>query len=250
MRIRTVWPILALAVLSACSLRTVSCGPVTAPNAQAAPQAEASAPTRAAAGETAEAAMVRIAFLGDSVTSGLGVTTDQAYPNRVQEMFAAEGYKEVETINAGISGDTSAGALRRLDQVLQEPGVKLLVVAIGGNDALRGLSTTETRSNVTAIVDATIQKGIGVVLVGMEAPTNLGTDYRDAFRASFAEIARSYAQVVTYVPFLLEGVAGDAALNQDDGIHPNPKGAQVIAEHLYPTLRRIIDQMGGLGGVR
>jgi acyl-CoA thioesterase I len=193
-------------------------------------------------GQVAESEKVVIPILGDSLTAGLGLTTSQAFPNRLQEMFLAEGYREVEIQNAGVSGDTTAGGLRRV-QSLIAPNVKAMVVALGGNDALRGISVTETRENLTAIVNQLRGAGVNVILAGMEAPTNLGEDYRSAFRAVYGTIARDYGREIMFIPFLLEGVAGDPALNQADGIHPNEQGAKVIAEQLYPRLRDMVDQL-------
>lgn len=185
---------------------------------------------------------LKIAFLGDSLTAGLGLLSDQAYPGVIGKQFVADGYPEVEIVNAGISGDTTAGGLRRLDSAL-EPGVRIVVVALGGNDALRGLSPTQTHDNLELIIKAAQGKDVQVVLVGMLAPPNLGPDYRDAFAKVYPDLARQYTKTVTYVAFLLEGVAGDPALNQQDGIHPTADGAKIIAEHLYPTLRNLVDAM-------
>jgi acyl-CoA thioesterase-1 len=166
----------------------------------------------------------------------------QAFPSRLQDMFAAEGYGEVEVLNAGVSGDTTAGGLRRVESVLA-PNVRILLVALGGNDALRGLSATQTRENLAAIIEGSLQRGVRVMLAGMEAPTNLGEDYRTAFRGAFTQLASEYRGRISVVPFLLEGVAADPALNQADGIHPNEQGAKLVAEHLYPTLRDMVDQI-------
>ena len=185
---------------------------------------------------------LKIAFLGDSLTAGLGLLSEQAYPAVIGKQFASDGYSDVEVVNAGVSGDTTAGGLRRLDAAL-EPGVRIVVVALGGNDALRGLSPTQTHDNLESIIRGSQAKDVQVVLVGMLAPPNLGPDYRDAFAKTYTDLARQYKKTVTYVPFLLEGVAGDAALNQADGIHPTAAGAQIIAEHLYPTLRNLVDAM-------
>jgi acyl-CoA thioesterase-1 len=201
------------------------------------PAAAAVAPDR---GATAGA--MKLVFLGDSVTAGLGLLADQAYPALVGNQFAADGYSQVEVVNAGVSGDTTAGGLRRLGGAL-EPGVRILVVALGGNDALRGLSPTETHDNLAAIIRGAEAQGVQVVLVGMLAPPNLGPDYRDAFARVFIDLARDNKKTVAYVPFLLEGVAGNPALNQPDGIHPTAEGAKIVADHLYPTLRNLVDAM-------
>jgi acyl-CoA thioesterase I len=232
-------------LVAVCAAHAVSCTPRTGPPDQAASAAPAAEDTPQTPGGQKRFA---IAFLGDSITAGLGLTTAQAYPNRLQEMFAAEGYREVEIINNGLSGDTTAGALRRVDQAA-EPGVRIAVVALGGNDALRGLSPTQTRENLSQIIEAITQRGVGVVLVGMQAPTNYGPDYQDAFRAVFVQLSSQYRGTIVYIPFLLEGVAGQPTLNQEDGIHPNEQGARVIAEHLYPSLRKLVDEMSsGAGG--
>jgi acyl-CoA thioesterase I len=242
MTIRRAIPIVAAGLLiSACSLRSVSCG--TPPALQAPPADQAATPS--APGAPTEAAKLKIAFLGDSLTAGLNLVSQQAYPAVIEDMFAAEGYTQVESVNAGISGDTTAGGRRRVDQVF-EPGVRILVVALGGNDALRGLGPSQTRENLKAIIDTARAKGVSVMLCGMEAPANLGPDYRDAFHELFPLLAREYRDI-KFMPFLLAGVAGDPALNQADGIHPNEQGARVIAEHLYPTLRTLVDELGGGG---
>lgn len=239
---RAVVLLAATALISACSLRNVACGrPAPAQSTITDP---ASAPPPPASSDPTEAQTFKIAFLGDSLTAGLNLLSQQAYPALVQEMFAAEGYSQVESVNAGISGDTTAGGRRRVDQTL-EPGVRILVVALGGNDALRGLGVAQTHDNIKAIIDAARAKGVRVVLCGMEAPTNLGADYRDAFRDVFAQVARENRDGVKFVPFLLAGVAGNPALNQADGIHPNEQGAKAIAELLYPTLRTQVDELGG-----
>ena len=193
-------------------------------------------------GQLPEDQKVIIVTLGDSLTAGLGLTTSQAYPALLQDMFAAEGYREVEIQNAGVSGDTSAGGRRRV-QGLLTPTVRGLVVALGANDALRGISVCETRENLSQIIEQALGAGVNVILTGMEGPTNLGEDYRTSFREMYVELAREYGRQVIFVPFLLEGVAGNPSLNQADGIHPNEAGAKVIAELLYPRLRDLVDQL-------
>jgi acyl-CoA thioesterase-1 len=233
-----------LLVLSACSLRTLSCG-VPAPDTQAPASTEA-ASSPDASGAASDPSTGRVVFLGDSLTAGLGVLSDEAYPSLLQKKFDAEGY-HYEMLNAGLSGDTTAGALRRVDDLLGGD-TKILVVALGGNDELRGLSLAQTHDNLSGIIDAAAAKGVPVMLAGMYAPTNLGPDYQTGFSAIFPRLAREHKDQVVFVPFLLEGVAGNPALNQPDGIHPNPQGAQVIADLLYPKLRTMVDSIGGGGG--
>jgi len=186
--------------------------------------------------------MIGVVVLGDSITAGLGVLVEESFPSRLQMLFIEEGYHDVEIMNAGVSGDTTAGGLRRVDALLT-PEVRVAIVALGGNDALRGLSVSDTRQNLTGIIDRFLGAGVSVLLTGMEGPTNLGEDYRASFRNTFHELSAEYAGRVRFVPFLLEGVAGLPAFNQPDGIHPNPEGAQKIAELLYPMVRDLVDEI-------
>jgi acyl-CoA thioesterase I len=179
-----------------------------------------------------------ILFLGDSLTAGFGLTPDEAYPSLVEETLRAEGH-ELEVINGGLSGETTAGGLRRLNWVLRRP-VDLLVVALGGNDGLRGLEPAETRANLQAIIDTAreTQPEARLLLAGMLAPPNMGRTYAEAFAAVFPELAE--ANEVAFLPFLLEGVAGEPSLNQADGIHPNAPGQRRLALHLLEALRPLL----------
>jgi acyl-CoA thioesterase-1 len=181
----------------------------------------------------------KIVALGDSLTAGLGLPATDAYPAVLQRTLDANGYR-FEVVNAGVSGDTSAGGLRRLDWSLQGD-VRVLIVALGANDGLRGLPPPQLKSNLEKIIARAKDRKITVVLAGMEAPPNYGPEYTSAFRAVYKDLARE--QQVVLLPFLLANVAGDAALNQADGIHPNAKGASIIAAALWTTLRPILDQM-------
>ena len=242
---RTVLVALA-ALAAACSLRNVGCRMPEPQNAEQAGDPAAQAPAAAAAEPGAPSPRtIEIVFLGDSLTAGMGLLSQQAFPALIESDFEKEGYS-VEAINAGISGDTSAGGLRRVDGLLT-PRVKILVLALGANDALRGLTVTQTRDNLSAIIRAAQAKGVSVVVCGMEAPTNYGDDYRTAFRDVFLRIGMEFKNSITYVPFLLEGVAGNPAMNQADGIHPNEQGARVIADMLYPRIRTVVDSIGGGG---
>lgn len=180
----------------------------------------------------------RIVFLGDSLTAGLGLPSDQSYPALIGKKLNERGY-DFEIVNAGVSGDTSAGGSRRLDWSL-EGDVRVLVLALGANDGLRGLPTDEMKKNLTLVLDRAKARNIPVVLAGMEAPPNNGPEYTRAFRQVYADLAKEYD--VRFVPFLLLGVAGNPALNQGDGIHPNARGAEIVADlvlaELEPALRR------------
>jgi len=193
-------------------------------------------------GAAAASAVTGVVILGDSITAGLGLVVEESFPSQLQTLFIEEGYSEVEIINAGLSGDTTAGGLRRVDTVLT-PDVRIAVVALGGNDALRGLSVADTKRNLAAIIDGFLESGVSVLLTGMESPTNLGEDYRANFRGAFQDLSVEYVGRIRFVPFLLEGVAGMPALNQGDGIHPNAEGAGRIAELLYPALRDLVDEI-------
>jgi acyl-CoA thioesterase-1 len=239
-RRRLILSSIAIVAISGCSLRNVSCG--AAPPPQVAQETAPSPEDPGSGGRT-----LTIAFLGDSLTAGLGLLSQEAYPSILDDMFEAEGYGEVEVSNAGISGDTTAGGLRRIEQVVSG-NVEIVVVALGGNDALRGLSIAQTYDNLNGIIEASLNAGADVLLVGMQAPTNLGEDYQSTFRALYNRLALEHGRQVKFIPFLLEGVAGQPELNQQDGIHPNAAGARKIAELLYPKLRDMVDQRLGSGG--
>ena len=177
-----------------------------------------------------------IVFLGNSVTFGLGLPPHEAYPSIIQELIDAAGYA-YKVHNASVSGDTTAGGLRRLSWVL-DGDIHVLVVALGANDGLRGLSIIQMQENLSSIIEQAQSKDILVLLTGMEAPPNLGSIYANDFRVVFRDLADEYD--VTLLPFLLEGVAGNVGLNQADGIHPNTKGAQMIAEMVWRMLKPML----------
>lgn len=197
-------------------------------------------PRPAPAPEAPKPARPTIVFLGDSLTAGLGLDATKSYPALLQARLTREGY-DYEVVNAGVSGDTSAGGLRRLDWVLDRR-VRVLVVALGGNDGLRGLAPGELRRNLEAIVERGARAGAVVILAGMEAPPNNGPEYTAAFREVYAEVAR--ARRLPFIPFLLHGVAGDAAMNQGDGIHPNERGAAAVADTVWRTLQPVLAKRG------
>jgi len=177
-----------------------------------------------------------IVALGDSLTAGLGVAADEAYPARLEARLAREGYA-YRVVNAGVSGDTTAGGLRRVDWVLRAKP-EIVIVALGANDGLRAQSPQTMRENLTAIVKRLQAAGARVLLVGMRLPPNYGADYTTEFEAVFPEVARSTG--AAFMPFLLDGVAAETRLNQPDGIHPTAAGYQVIADRLWPYLRPLL----------
>ncbi|MBN1847522.1 MAG: arylesterase [Deltaproteobacteria bacterium] len=175
------------------------------------------------------AAETRILFLGDSITAGLGVEKEQAYPHLVGKALRLKGYEDVTIINAGISGSTTASALSRLQwHTRMRPDI--LVLALGANDGLRGLSTREMKTNLDATIQYALDQGIKVILAGMELPPNYGAEFARAFRAVFKDLAQKHP--IGFMPFLLKDVGGVARLNQPDGIHPNPDGHEIIARNI------------------
>jgi acyl-CoA thioesterase-1 len=177
-----------------------------------------------------------IVALGDSLTAGLGVAPDEAYPALLEARLRREklGY---HVVNAGVSGDTSAGGRRRVDWVLRTKP-EVVIVALGANDGLRGLPVDELRDNLEAIVRRVQGAGARVLLAGMRVPPNYGDEYARAFAAVFPEVARRTGAALA--PFLLDGVAGHARLNQADGIHPTAEGHKLIAASLWPRLRPLL----------
>jgi acyl-CoA thioesterase I len=178
----------------------------------------------------------RVVFLGDSLTAGLGVDAAHAYPALIQDRLRAAGYPHL-VVNAGVSGDTSAGGLRRLDWSLKGR-VDVIVVALGANDGLRGLSPRDLQANLGTIVERARARNASVLLAGMEAPPNFGAEYTREFRAVYPAVAKKYD--VPLVPFLLAGLAGVPALNQSDGIHPNPQGHRMIADLVWRQLEPML----------
>ena len=179
----------------------------------------------------------RIVILGDSLTAGLGLPRNQAYPALLQQRISDEGFN-FEVVNAGVSGDTSAGGLARLDWALTGD-VKVLIVALGGNDGLRGLPVQQLKQNLSQIIERARARRITVMLAGMEAPPNHGWEYVVDFHQVFADLAQKYR--VAFVPFLLKGVAGHDELNQRDGIHPTAEGARIVADTVWAALRPILE---------
>jgi acyl-CoA thioesterase-1 len=177
-------------------------------------------------------------FLGDSLTAGLGLPREQSVPSLIQARLNQEGYR-YEVVNAGVSGDTSAGGLSRLDWSLAG-NVEIVVVELGANDGLRGLPPAQMKRNLDEVITRAKRRGITVVLTGMEAPPNYGPAYTAEFREVFRDLADDHD--VTFVPFFLEGVAGNARLNLRDGIHPNADGARVIEQNVWRALEPLLEK--------
>jgi acyl-CoA thioesterase-1 len=185
----------------------------------------------------------RVVALGDSLTAGLGLRQQDAYPAVLQRRIDAAGLN-FEVVNAGVSGDTSAGGLRRLDWALGGD-VKVMILALGANDGLRALPPAQLKRNLAQMIEKTQARGITVVLAGMESPPNFGRTYSVEFHNVYPELAKQYG--VTLVPFLLEGVAGLDSLNQSDGIHPSAEGARIVADNIWAKLKPILEKTAPRG---
>jgi len=184
-----------------------------------------------------EKSLPKIVAFGDSLTAGYGLPEQLSYPALLQKRLQAEGLK-YEVVNAGVSGDTSAGGVRRIDWAL-EGDVRVVILELGANDILRGQPIDEMKKNLTTIVEHARTKGATVLLTGMEAPTNSGVEYRNDVHEAFSSLASHYQ--LPFIPFFLDGVAGIESLNQRDGIHPNEEGTKLVVETVYKSLRPLIN---------
>ena len=197
--------------------------------------------TRSAAAVDSNAVSIRtpvVLFFGTSLTAGLGLDPEQAYPTLIEKKAQAEGVP-IRVVNAGLSGETTAGAVRRIDWVLRTP-VDLVVIEGGANDALRGLAPEDARANLEQLIAAVRAKQpqAKIALVQMEAPPNYGVSYTRNFHAIYPEVAKK--DNVTLLPFLLDGVAGIPRLNQPDGVHPNVTGERIVADNVWKALKPIV----------
>jgi acyl-CoA thioesterase-1 len=184
---------------------------------------------------------IKMVVLGDSLSAGLGLSASAAFPERLQKSLKSKGI-EVDMVNAGVSGDTSSGGRDRLDWSVPA-GTEAVLVELGANDALRGVDPSVTRAALTEIVTRLKARGIAVLLCGMVAPPNYGSDYSARFNAIYPELAKSFA--VPLYPFFLEGVATDARLNQADGMHPTAEGVDVIVKNILPTVEAFLGAITG-----
>ncbi len=229
----------ACAVLAALAAGCGGAGgssPAAAESPAVAARPATAGPGEAAIEAEADAARPRIVFLGDSLTAGYGLAREHSVPSLVQARLDREGYRYT-VVNAGVSGDTSAGGLSRLDWSL-EGDVKVLVIELGANDGLRGLPVEALKRNLATIITRARDRRVTVLLTGMEAPPNFGAAYTQAFRQVYRDLATEYA--LAFVPFYLHGVAGNPALNIADGIHPNPEGARIVEQTIWRALQPLL----------
>jgi acyl-CoA thioesterase I len=184
---------------------------------------------------------IKMVVLGDSLSAGLGLSAASAFPAQLQKSLKISGI-DVDMINAGVSGDTSSGGRDRLDWSVP-PGTDAVIVELGANDALRGTDPQVTRAALTDILTRLKARGVAVLLCGMVAPPNYGSDYASRFNAIYPDLAKSFA--VPLYPFFLEGVATDAHLNQADGMHPTAEGVDVIVKNILPTVQAFVGAISG-----
>jgi acyl-CoA thioesterase-1 len=183
----------------------------------------------------------RILFLGNSLSAGYGLDKSQAYPAIIQQKIDSLGWK-FRVINAGLSGDTSAGGLRRINWLLRQQ-IDVLVLELGGNDGLRGIPIEETRKNLQAIIDSTRKKNpnVKLLIAGMQVPPNMGERYAGQFLSIFEDLGKQKGAVL--IPFLLEGVGGIPELNLPDRVHPTAEGHAIVAENVWKELRPLLEQL-------
>lgn len=196
------------------------------------------ASTPATVTSTPRKSVPKIVAFGDSLTAGYGLPVAQSYPSLLQQKLDADGF-EYEVVNAGVSGDTSAGGVRRIDWSL-EGDVRVVIVELGANDFLRGQPIAETKKNLSQIIERAKSRKAQVLLAGMYTPTSAGAQYEREIRDAFETLAREHSVVL--IPFFLENVAGIEKLNQQDGVHPNTEGTKIVADTVYKYLRPMLEK--------
>lgn len=179
----------------------------------------------------------KIVAFGDSLTAGFGLTERESYPYLLQEQLNADGHN-YEVINAGVSGDTSMGGMERIDWVLEQDGVEVIILELGANDLLRGAPVAKMKSNLDQIIRKAKAKNVKVLLCGMLAPPTMGAEYQRAYTFTFSELATEHK--IAFLPFLLEGIALKKDLNQADGIHPNAEGTKLMTQNIYKELKPLL----------
>ena len=190
-----------------------------------------------ASGPQRSDALPKIVAFGDSLTAGYGVPPEQSYPAQLQRRLDEAGYR-YRVVNAGVSGDTTAGGLRRVDWILKSQP-RIVILELGANDGLRGLDPAQIRANLDGIIAKLLEAGVKIVFAGMKLPPNYGPEYTGRFTAIYPELARKHH--LTYLPFFLEGVGAQQTLNLPDGVHPTAAGYQIIVDHLWAVLTPLLD---------
>jgi len=201
-----------------------------------------SAHADAAAADTATTAPIRVLVLGNSIAAGQGVPPDSSFPAHLQRMVDSLGWN-VAVQNAGVSGETTAGGRRRISWLLDKP-IDVLILELGGNDGLRGVDPSQTKANLSAIVDSTLSvyPAARVLLAGMQIPPNLGEEYTERFRKVYPNVADQYDRV-RLIPFVMKGVAGTDSLMQDDGLHPTAAGQRRVAKNVWAYLHPLLEKI-------
>lgn len=232
-----------LPVLCAAFLLAAGCRGNDTPSAPAPADSAAADSIEATNAERATSETITVLVMGNSLAAGYGLAQEEAFPALLQQKADSAGFQRVEVVNAGNSGETTAGGRRRIDWLLRREDVDVLLLELGGNDALRGLPPDSARANLRAIIDKTKRQfpDARVVLAGMKAPPNMGSAYTRRFEQIYPQLAE--ATGARLIPFLLEGVAGRPALNQPDGIHPTAEGQRRLAENAWAVLAPLLREM-------
>ena len=215
--------LLVVSWLAACSAPAAKTEPIATKTTATPPPASDNTP-------------VILAF-GDSLTEGYGLEKSQSYPSLLQERLKEKGYN-YRVVNAGISGDTTAGGATRISAALTDDNVRVMILELGANDMLRGQDLNNTKKNLAAIIEKAQANKVEVILAGMEAPTNFGEDYQRAFHNLFVDLAKQYK--LKLIPFFLTNVAGKSELNQGDGIHPNVQGVKIVLDNVWQVLEPVL----------
>lgn len=224
-------------IFLALALMLFSFGCQSSPSGKQASSANPMATPAPATISTAAETLPTIIAFGDSLTAGFGLSDEQSYTTLLQRKLDESGYR-YRVVNAGVSGDTSAGGARRIDWALQSGNVKILILELGGNDGLRGLPVAEMKKNLEVVIQRAQSAGVTVLLAGMEAPPNFGAAYTVEFRQAFRDLAKEYK--TPFIPFVLLGVGGNPKMNQPDGIHPNAEGEKVMTETVWRALEPLL----------
>lgn len=194
--------------------------------------------TSASASSATDQKVPKIVAFGNSLTAGLGLTTTETYPARLQKMLEADGY-HYEVVNAGVSGDTTSGGLRRIEWALDDR-VKFVILELGANDFLRGTPISLLKQNLSEMIETIHARGAVVILAGMEAPTNSGPEYRKEVHEAYQELAKKYK--LPFIPFFLQRVVSNEKLMQEDLTHPNSEGSKILAQTVYQTLKPLLQK--------